>query len=203
MATATAKIDYYNCDLSGHSEDAADPQKTCRVMTIMLAEEYLRGARCSAMLAGPSFCSRLLVLGEKRAREELVVLLFVELGTFDVEKFQAWHAHGERQRIDRQLRDRLVGARIGFVIKDVHGIVAHLQKVDVACDAARRPTRRELDAVARFEFADLVRRSARAFSGPRGTPASSTGSRGWQAPPRGSGAGRPSPRRRRSARPGS
>ena len=38
--TFFAKIDYYNRDLSGHSEDATDPQKTCRVMTIMLAEEY-------------------------------------------------------------------------------------------------------------------------------------------------------------------
>ena len=38
--TFFAKIDYYNRDLSGHSEDATDPEKTCRVMTIMLAEEY-------------------------------------------------------------------------------------------------------------------------------------------------------------------
>ena len=38
--TFFAKIDYYNRDLSGHSKDATDPEKTCRVMTIMLAEEY-------------------------------------------------------------------------------------------------------------------------------------------------------------------
>ena len=38
--TFFAKIDYYNRDLSGHSEDATDSEKTCRVMTIMLAEEY-------------------------------------------------------------------------------------------------------------------------------------------------------------------
>jgi Protein of unknown function (DUF3768) len=38
--TFFAKIDCYNRDLSGHSEDATDPEKTCRVMTIMLAEEY-------------------------------------------------------------------------------------------------------------------------------------------------------------------
>ena len=38
--TFFAKIDYYNRELKAHSEDAADPEKTCRVMTIMLAEEY-------------------------------------------------------------------------------------------------------------------------------------------------------------------
>ena len=38
--TFFAKIDCYNRDLSGHSKDATDPEKTCRVMTIMLAEEY-------------------------------------------------------------------------------------------------------------------------------------------------------------------
>ena len=38
--TFFAKIDYYNRDLSGHSKDATNPEKTCRVMTIMLAEEY-------------------------------------------------------------------------------------------------------------------------------------------------------------------
>ena len=38
--TFFAKIDCYNRDLSGHSTDATDPEKTCRVMTIMLAEEY-------------------------------------------------------------------------------------------------------------------------------------------------------------------
>ena len=95
-------------------------------------------------------------LRQKGAGEELVVFLLIEPGAFDVEEFQARHADRERQRIDRELRDRLVGARIGFVVKDMNGIVAHLQKVDVAGDAARRPTRRELDAVACFKCADLV-----------------------------------------------
>ena len=96
------------------------------------------------------------MLGEKRARKKFVIFLLVEPGTFDVEELQARHADGECQRIDRELRDGLVGACIGFVVEDVHGIVAHLQKVDVARDAARRPTRRELDAVCRFEVSDLV-----------------------------------------------
>jgi hypothetical protein len=34
------KIDYYNLDLSAGSEDAADPQKTTRVLTLMLSCEY-------------------------------------------------------------------------------------------------------------------------------------------------------------------
>ena len=38
--TFFAKLDYYDRELQAHSEDAADPEKTCRVMTIMLAEEH-------------------------------------------------------------------------------------------------------------------------------------------------------------------
>ena len=96
------------------------------------------------------------MLREERAWKKLVVFVFVKPRAFDVEEFEARHADGERQRIDRQLGDGLVRARIGFVIKNVHGIVAHLQKIDVARDAARRPTRRERDAVSGLDFADLV-----------------------------------------------
>ena len=38
--TYFAKIDCYDRKFEAHSEDAADPEKTCRVMTIMLAEEH-------------------------------------------------------------------------------------------------------------------------------------------------------------------
>lgn len=34
------KLDYYDLAMSGHSPDAADPDVTNRVMTVMLAGEY-------------------------------------------------------------------------------------------------------------------------------------------------------------------
>ena len=61
--------------------------------------------------------------GEQRARKKLIVFFFVEPSAFDVEEFEAGYADGECQRINRELRDRLVRARIGFVIENMHGVV--------------------------------------------------------------------------------
>jgi hypothetical protein len=34
------KFDYYNTDFSAGSEDPSDPDKTCRVLTILRSDEY-------------------------------------------------------------------------------------------------------------------------------------------------------------------
>lgn len=50
----------------------------------------------------------------------------VGVRTLDVEEFESWHQPRQRERIDRELRDRCVGARIRLVVENVHGAVAHL-----------------------------------------------------------------------------
>jgi hypothetical protein len=55
-------------------------------------------------------------------------LLLVEPGTFDVEKFETRYPAGERERVDRELRDRLIRSSAGPVVENVQRAVAHLQK---------------------------------------------------------------------------
>jgi hypothetical protein len=39
---------------------------------------------------------------------------------------------GKRERVDRELGNRLVGPRVGFIVEDVHGAVSDLDKINVA-----------------------------------------------------------------------
>lgn len=71
-------------------------------------------------------------LRERRPREEFAVFLLVEPRALDVEEPEARHQARERERIDHELSDRLIGARVGFVIEDMHRAIPHLQEVHVA-----------------------------------------------------------------------
>jgi hypothetical protein len=64
-------------------------------------------------------------------------LLLVEPGTFDIEQPKPREA-GECECIQRQLRDRLVGARVWLVIKNMNGAIADLDEVYMAGEDAAR-----------------------------------------------------------------
>ena len=59
--------------------------------------------------------------------------------------------------VDRQLRDRPIGAGVRLVVEDVHGAVAHLKEVDVAGDAGigRRIGAAQQNAVLALQLQDL------------------------------------------------
>ena len=63
--------------------------------------------------------------------------MLIEPGTLDVEQLKTGDAARQRERIDRELGDRLIGPRVGLVIQDVRRAVSDLQEVDVPCDDAR------------------------------------------------------------------
>ena len=95
------------------------------------------------------------LIREQRAGKELAVLLLVEPSAFDVKQPEAGEPR-ERERIDRELRDRLVGAGVRLVIEDVHGAVADLQEIDVAGeDAGLVAFGQESDAVLRLQRVDI------------------------------------------------
>ena len=74
-----------------------------------------------------------MALREQCTRKELIIFFFVEPGALDVEEFETGHADGERERIDRELGDWLIRARIGFVIQDVDGVISNLQTDLLTC----------------------------------------------------------------------
>ena len=68
---------------------------------------------------------------------EFVVAGFVEPRALDVRENEAGHEAREGERVNGELRDGFVGARIGLVIEDVDRAVADLQEVDVSGDVSR------------------------------------------------------------------
>ncbi len=75
-------------------------------------------------------------LCEQRAGEELAVLLFIEPGALDIEEPQFRQAR-KRQRVEGELRDRLIRPGVRLVVEDMDGAIAHLEEVDMAGEDAR------------------------------------------------------------------
>jgi hypothetical protein len=95
---------------------------------------------------------------EELAGENFAIFVLVEPGALDVKEPDAGEA-GDRQRIDRELSNRLVGTCIRFVVQDVHGAVSDLEKIDVAGDHARhRGLGRKFDRVFSFDRCDVILR---------------------------------------------
>ena len=65
--------------------------------------------------------------------------MLVEPRAFDVEQLEAGEA-GECERVDGELRDRLVGPRVGLVIQNVNGAVSDLEKIEMAGDRRGAPS---------------------------------------------------------------
>ena len=95
-------------------------------------------------------------MGEHGAREEFAVLVLVEPRALDIEETQPGEP-GQRECVDRELREGAVRARVGLVVKDMHRAVAHLQKVDMAGDGLirRRVVRQKPDAVMALKCRDV------------------------------------------------
>ena len=67
------------------------------------------------------------------ARKKFAILLLIEPGAFEIEQRDAGELR-ERKRVNRKLREGLVGGRVGFVIEDVDRAISDLETVDVAGD---------------------------------------------------------------------
>ena len=62
--------------------------------------------------------------------------MLIEPSALDVEQLETWNPACERKGVDRELRDRPVGARVRLIVEHVHAAVAHLQEIDVPGDGA-------------------------------------------------------------------
>ena len=96
------------------------------------------------------------LFGEKEAGEELAIFVLIEPGALDVEEPQAGHTAREREGVDRELGNWLVGPRIWLVVENVDGPVANLQEIDVAGDRAARGIGRKSDAVLFLDGGDVA-----------------------------------------------
>ena len=94
---------------------------------------------------------------ENHAREELTILVLIEPSAFESEQRNAGEVP-ERERVDRELCERLVGGGVGFVIEDVNGAIPDLKEVDVASDHALIAgiLRNERNSPPRFERCDVL-----------------------------------------------
>jgi hypothetical protein len=88
--------------------------------------------------------------GQQASRRELVVAGLVEPRAFDVEEGEAGREAREGERVNRELRDGLVGAGVGLVIEDMNRPIPHLQEIDVPRDESRLMAERRAGAVDRF-----------------------------------------------------
>jgi hypothetical protein len=57
-------------------------------------------------------------LWKKPSRKEFVMAIFVEPAAFDVKEPQRRHQAREREGVDRELRDGLIGAGGGLVVRE-------------------------------------------------------------------------------------
>ena len=94
---------------------------------------------------------------QQRAREKLAVFLLVEPRTLDVEELEAGDEARQRERIDRELGDRSIGASVRLIVEDVHGAIAHLEKVDVSGEAAGCAFGHDRDAMFALKLGDWSR----------------------------------------------
>ena len=71
--------------------------------------------------------------GKKDAWKKFAILVFVEPCAFDIKQLDARET-GKRERVNGELSNWPIRARIGLVVEDVDGAVSDLKEIDVAGD---------------------------------------------------------------------
>ena len=65
------------------------------------------------------------VAGQNRAREKFAIVAFVEPCALEIEERNSGEVR-KRERIDSELRERLIGARVRFVVEDMDRAIPDL-----------------------------------------------------------------------------